>query len=82
VLGISHIDYVTRTVTIRFTDIILESCSGSIPVEKEVIRLSWNRSGNVIRYSVAVPEGFTVKIDNRSGYRVELADNGQEIGVK
>ncbi|MDR1676178.1 MAG: hypothetical protein LBR86_06905 [Tannerella sp.] len=74
VLGIHHIDYAAKTVTIRFTDIVLEACSGSIPVEDKVIRLSWTRSGDVIRYSVFVPEGFTVKIDNRSGYRIEEKD--------
>jgi alpha-L-rhamnosidase len=71
VLGISHIDYMTKTVTICFTDIVLESCSGSIPVEDKVVRLSWKRSGDLIRYSVAVPEGFKVKIDNQSKYRIE-----------
>ncbi|MDR2468962.1 MAG: hypothetical protein LBD27_00560 [Tannerella sp.] len=71
ILGISHIDYEARTVTVRFTDILLNRCSGSIPVEKDVIRLAWERAGNQIRYSVAVPEGFRVEIDNRSGYRLE-----------
>jgi alpha-L-rhamnosidase len=74
VLGVSHIDYATKTITIRFTDIVLESCSGSIPVEEKVIRLSWKRSGDLIRYSVAIPEGFKVKIDNQSKYRIEQTE--------
>ncbi|MDR3194867.1 MAG: hypothetical protein LBT76_06210 [Tannerella sp.] len=74
VLGVSHIDYVAKTVTLRFTDIVLERCSGSIPVGEEVIRMEWERTGDRIRYSVAVPSGFTVKIDNPSGYRIEKKD--------
>ncbi|MDR2470048.1 MAG: hypothetical protein LBD27_06165, partial [Tannerella sp.] len=35
ILGVSNIDYKAKTVTIRFTDILLDRCSGSIPVGKE-----------------------------------------------
>jgi alpha-L-rhamnosidase len=71
VLGISHIDYAGKEVTVRFTDILLDRCSGSIPVGEEVIELKWVRSGNRIRYSVSVPEGYKVKIENLSGYTIE-----------
>jgi alpha-L-rhamnosidase len=75
ILGISHIDYAAKEVTIRFTDILLDHCSGSIPVGKEVIKLKWERSGKQMRYSVDAPEGFTVKMENQSGYQVEKCES-------
>jgi alpha-L-rhamnosidase len=71
VLGISHIDYAGKTVTIRFTDIILDRCNGSIPAGEEVIALKWQRSGNRIRYDVSVPKGYKVNIENQSNYIIE-----------
>ena len=38
VLGISKIDYLDKKIVLRFTDLDLEHCNGSIPVEGEVIR--------------------------------------------
>ncbi len=66
VLGISHIDYLNREIVIRFTDLDLEQCSGSIPVEGEVIRFEWNRTNNQIDYQLHTPSGYTVTIDNQS----------------
>ena len=66
VLGISNIDYLKKEVTIRFADFGLEECSGVIPVEDEVVELKWKRSDNQIRYSVKVPQGYRVNIENNS----------------
>jgi alpha-L-rhamnosidase len=66
VLGISNIDYLKKEVTIRFADLGLEECSGVIPVENEVVDLKWKRSDNQIRYSVKVPQGYRVNIENNS----------------
>ena len=62
VLGISHIDYVKKEITIRFPDIDLDSCSGSIPIGKEKVTLRWQRSGETITYSLKTPRGYKVKI--------------------
>jgi alpha-L-rhamnosidase len=66
VLGISNINYIDKEITIRFTDIVLDSCSGSIPIENEVASLQWKRKGNLINYSLKVPAGFKVNIENFS----------------
>jgi alpha-L-rhamnosidase len=66
VLGVSDIDYIKKEITVRFTDIILDSCSGSIPVDEDFIGLQWKRTGNTITYSLKMPAGFTAKIENLS----------------
>lgn len=73
VLGISHIDYIEKEVTIRFTDIGLDECSGSLPVDDGVIELQWKHAGNQIYYSLNVPEDFTVKVENLTSF--ELVKN-------
>jgi alpha-L-rhamnosidase len=70
VLGISNIDYVKKEITLRFTDIVLDSCSGSIPINDDVVELQWKRSGNIIDYSLKIPKDYTVKIENLSAAKV------------
>lgn len=64
VLGISKIDYLQKEVTIRFSDIGLDECSGSVPVNDGVIELQWKHAENQIYYSLNIPEDFTVKVVN------------------
>jgi alpha-L-rhamnosidase len=66
ILGISRIDYIKKEITVRFTDIVLDSCSGSIPIGDDFVALKWKRTGNVIDCSLKAPAGFNVKIENRS----------------
>jgi alpha-L-rhamnosidase len=70
VLGISRIDYVGKEITIRFSDIVLDSCSGSIPIGEEVVTLSWQRTANQITYSLKAPQGYKVTIENLSAAKV------------
>jgi alpha-L-rhamnosidase len=72
VLGISNIDYLKKEITVRFTDIVLDSCSGSIPVDDDFVELRWNRSGNDIYYSLKVPDSYEVKIENLSPAKLHL----------
>ncbi len=70
VLGVSNIDYLNKEITIRFSDIDLESCRGTIPVKEEVINLEWRRTGDEIQYLLQVPKGYKVHIDNRSSAKL------------
>jgi alpha-L-rhamnosidase len=63
-LGISHIDYLHKEVTVCFADLPLDCCSGSIPVGDEVISLEWERKGDEIHYAVKIPAGYRVKVEN------------------
>jgi alpha-L-rhamnosidase len=66
VLGVHQIDYLKKEVTIRFADIDLDECSGTIPVGDEAVELRWKRSENQIGYSVRIPGGYKLKIENLS----------------
>ena len=74
VLGISRIDYLKKEVTIEFTDSELKECSGAIPVEESSVELKWIRSGNQIKYSVKIPPGYKVNIENRSSAKLERVE--------
>jgi alpha-L-rhamnosidase len=65
-LGINHIDYIRKEVTIRFSDNDVDDCSGVIPVDESYIELKWKRSDSQILYSVKVPPGYKVNIENES----------------
>ncbi|MBN2616280.1 MAG: hypothetical protein JXR71_11365 [Bacteroidales bacterium] len=66
VLGISSVDYLKKEVSIRFSDLDLNRCSGVLPLEDDTIELKWERSGNQLNYSLKVPAGFKVNIENLS----------------
>ena len=70
VLGISNIDYLKKEVTIRFADIGLDECSGSVPVDGGVIKLQWKHSGNQIQYVLNLPKGFTVTVKNLTSHEL------------
>lgn len=64
VLGIKEVDRVKKKITIRFTDLDLEHCSGSMPVGDEVIKLEWSRANNTLHYKLETPKEFKVVIEN------------------
>jgi alpha-L-rhamnosidase len=70
VLGIAHIDYINREITVRFSDIVLDRCGGSIPIGDETVSLEWRRTGDRIVYSLQAPAGYKVKIENRSTAKI------------
>ncbi len=69
-LGISNIDYLNKEIIISFSDINLEYCSGSIPVEDKVISLEWKRKGDNIHYLLKNAAGYKTRIDNNSSANV------------
>lgn len=66
VLGISNVDYLKKEVTVRFTDIQLNNCSGTIPIGDAAVSLQWERQNGKMVYSLQVPDGFSVKVENSS----------------
>ncbi|KAA6301013.1 MAG: hypothetical protein EZS26_002828 [Candidatus Ordinivivax streblomastigis] len=63
VLSIRDIDYINKIITVRFTDLALDGCSGTIPIGEDSVNMSWKRSGNQINYSFKAPEGYQVKFE-------------------
>jgi alpha-L-rhamnosidase len=74
ILGIKQIDYLKKEVTVQFTDIDLDECSGSIPVDDDLVEVKWKRSGKQISYSVKVPSGYTVKVENLSSSELAVVN--------
>ncbi|MDI9605011.1 MAG: hypothetical protein QM305_06760 [Bacteroidota bacterium] len=70
VLGIKEVDRVKKRITIRFTDLDLEHCSGSMPVGDEVIKLAWSRENNTLQYKLEAPKDFKVEIENMSSAEI------------
>ena len=64
ILGISRIDYLKKEITVRFTNIGLNECSGVIPIDNGSFGLSWKKNGNKINYSIKNNSGYTVKVEN------------------
>ena len=74
VLGIKEIDQENKKITVRFTDLDLEQCSGTIPVGDEAVSLTWTRSDNTIRYTLETPANYSVNIENKSSAEVVPAE--------
>ncbi len=70
ILGISKIDYINKEITVQFSDLDLNECSGVIPVGELSVELRWTHTGNQIRYSVNAPPGYKVKTDNLSSAKL------------
>ena len=66
VLGIASLDTVNKTVQLRFADLDLDRCEGSLPTPDGGVELRWRRDRARLRYRVGVPSGYTVNVDNRS----------------
>ncbi len=64
VLGISNIDYLNKKVTVCFSDIDLDECSGVLPIDDDSISLIWKKQGGEIKYSLKVPDGFETELVN------------------
>jgi alpha-L-rhamnosidase len=66
VLGLASVDTVRKAVQLRFTDIDLARCEGSMPTPHGPVELTWRREGDSLRYRLRLPAGYTAKVDNRS----------------
>ena len=67
VLGLYRIDPVNRQVHVRFADLRLNWCEGRVPLKEGAVDLRWWKEGEEILYSLTVPAGYTVHVENLSG---------------
>ncbi len=65
-LGIHKLDTVHKTVDLRFTDLKLEHCEGSIPTPNGPVTLKWKRIGQQIFYHASAPKGYKFHVANLS----------------
>jgi alpha-L-rhamnosidase len=67
VLGLAEVDAVNKQVTLRFTDLSLDWCEGRRPLPDGALAMRWRKDGEAIRYTVDVPAGYAVTVENLSG---------------
>ncbi len=66
VLGLYAIDRPNRRVTVRLNALQLPACRGTIPTADGELSLEWRVDGRKLRHRLALPEGWTAEIDNRT----------------
>ncbi|MBN2296599.1 MAG: hypothetical protein JXM70_29495 [Pirellulales bacterium] len=74
VLGIRRLDTVNKKITIRFADLDLQSCRGTMPTPDGPVELDWRKDGDRLLYRLVRPKEYSVKIENRSGKKL-IADH-------
>ena len=65
VLGLRGVDTVRKTVALRFTDMKLDWCEGSLPTPDGPVTLRWRKEGGRLLYQMVVPAGYAVTVENR-----------------
>jgi alpha-L-rhamnosidase len=64
VLGIYQVDPLRKTVTLRFSDVKLDWCEGSLPTPDGEIHLRWWKDGGAVRHRLSVPAGWRGRMQN------------------
>ena len=73
VLGLYRVDTQKKVVELRFSDVGLDFCQGTMPTAEGVVSLWWRTEGDKILYRASVPAGFLLKVTNLTGRRLTLA---------
>ena len=60
-------DPVGKSLQLRFADVKLDWCKGSVPTADGPVELDWKKSGERIVYRLVTPPGYRVEIENRTG---------------
>ena len=71
VLGLYQVDWANRRVHVRFSDAVLESCEGRIPVPGGAVSLRWRKENGKLSYQLDVPAGYAVTMENKSPLPLE-----------
>jgi len=67
VLGLYRVDTVHKAITVRFLDLKLDSCEGSMPTADGEVALRWWKDGDKLAYHLITPAGYKVEIQNLTG---------------
>lgn len=66
ILGIRRVDTVHKRIEIRFQDVPLENCRGTVPTPDGPIALRWTRHADRLEYWLSHPAGYSVDVTNAS----------------
>lgn len=67
VLGLDQVDRVGKALRLRFADVDLEWCQGSVPTPHGPVEVQWKKSGSQFMYRLQAPEGYRVEVENLTG---------------
>lgn len=67
VLGISNINVLNKTISLRFEESDLQWSEGRIPISNGYLSVKWWKEDNTMFYSVELPGGFKLEVDNITG---------------
>ena len=70
-LGLYRVDTVGKSLQLRFADVKLDWCRGSIPTPDGPIEIQWKKGGDKLTCRLASPAGYKVEIENRTGKTLE-----------
>jgi alpha-L-rhamnosidase len=71
VLGLYRVDTLGKSLQLRFADVKLDWCQGTIPTPDGPIELQWNKARDQFRYRLVLPPGYQVRIENFTGKSLE-----------
>ena len=70
VLGIANIDPAHKVVKLRFSDLKLERCQGTLPTADGLVTITWRKVDGKLFYKTTVPKGYKVQVINDTGHDV------------
>lgn len=70
-LGIYDLDRTKKTVTLRFADVGLNWCRGTMPTPNGAVSLSWRTENDTIIYNLDLPAGYKLNIENTSNKKLK-----------
>ncbi len=78
VLGLYQVDWVRKTVHVRFRASELESCEGRIPVPGGAVSLRWSKQGSQLAYFLNAPAGYAVTIENKTSLPLAMTGSSHQ----
>lgn len=70
VLGLALVDAAHQRVRLRFSDLKLDWCQGTIPVPTGRIELRWRRDNDQVLWKASAPAGYAIDVENPSQLRL------------
>jgi len=67
VLGLHRVDRIARKLDLRFSDLPLDWCEGSVPTAAGPLKLRWWKDGEKLAYRLELPAGWQVEVENLTG---------------
>ncbi len=67
VLGLHRVDPIGKSLELRFADVQLDWCRGSIPTPDGKIEVAWKKNGDQFIYHLVAPPDYQIKVQNLTG---------------